>query len=48
MDWMMPELSGVRVYRRPHATGFKEPIVLMTAKDDGADRVAGLDAGADN
>lgn len=48
LDWMMPGLSGVEVCRRLRATGFKEPIILMTAKDDVADRVAGLDAGADD
>lgn len=48
LDWMMPGLSGVEVCRRLRATGFKEPIILMTAKDDIADRVAGLDAGADD
>ena len=48
LDWMMPGLSGVEVCRRLRTTGFKEPIILMTAKDDIADRVAGLDAGADD
>ena len=48
LDWMMPGLTGVEVCRRLRATGFKEPIILMTAKDDVADRVAGLDAGADD
>lgn len=48
LDWMMPGLSGVEVCRRLRATGFKEPIILLTAKDDVADRVAGLDAGADD
>ncbi|MEM6838592.1 MAG: response regulator transcription factor [Cyanobacteria bacterium P01_C01_bin.120] len=48
LDWMMPGLSGVEVCRRLRATGFKEPIIFMTAKDDVADRVAGLDAGADD
>lgn len=48
LDWMMPGLSGVEVCRRLRSTGFKEPIILMTAKDDVADRVAGLDAGADD
>jgi two-component system OmpR family response regulator len=48
LDWMMPGLSGVEVCRRLRTTGFKEPIILMTAKDDVADRVAGLDAGADD
>ncbi|NER81567.1 MAG: response regulator transcription factor [Leptolyngbya sp. SIO1D8] len=48
LDWMMPGLSGVEVCRRLRSTGFKEPVVLLTAKDDIADRVAGLDAGADD
>ncbi|MEO1592120.1 MAG: response regulator transcription factor [Cyanobacteria bacterium J06632_22] len=48
LDWMMPGLSGVEVCRRLRSTGAKMPIVMMTAKDDVADRVAGLDAGADD
>ncbi len=48
LDWMMPGLSGVEVCRRLRTTGFKEPVILLTAKDDIADRVAGLDAGADD
>jgi DNA-binding response OmpR family regulator len=48
LDWMMPEMTGVEVCRRLRATGCKTPIVLLTAKDDVTDRVAGLDAGADD
>jgi DNA-binding response OmpR family regulator len=48
LDWMMPEMTGVEVCRRLRATGCKVPIVLITAKDDVVDRVAGLDAGADD
>lgn len=48
LDWMMPGLSGVEVCRRLRSTGFQEPVILLTAKDDVADRVAGLDAGADD
>ncbi|NEP16705.1 MAG: response regulator transcription factor [Leptolyngbya sp. SIO4C1] len=48
LDWMMPGLSGVEVCRRLRQTGAKMPIILLTAKDDIADRVAGLDAGADD
>jgi two-component system OmpR family response regulator len=48
LDWMMPGLSGVEVCRRLRATGAAMPIILLTAKDDIADRVAGLDAGADD
>ncbi|MFE4106938.1 response regulator transcription factor [Almyronema epifaneia] len=48
LDWMMPGLSGVEVCRRLRSTGSKIPIILMTAKDSIEDRVAGLDAGADD
>jgi DNA-binding response OmpR family regulator len=48
LDWMMPGLSGIEICRRLRATGSKVPIVLVTAKDEISDRVAGLDAGADD
>lgn len=48
LDWMMPELSGLEICRRLRATGIKVPIILVTAKDEISDRVAGLDAGADD
>jgi DNA-binding response OmpR family regulator len=48
LDWMLPGLSGVEVCRRLRTTGNKTPVILVTAKDDVRDRVAGLDAGADD
>ncbi len=48
LDWMMPGLSGVEVCRRLRTTGNQVPIILLTAKDEVSDRVAGLDAGADD
>ncbi|HEY9614656.1 response regulator transcription factor [Allocoleopsis sp.] len=48
LDWMLPGLSGVEVCRRLRATGNKVPVILLTAKDEVSDRVAGLDAGADD
>lgn len=48
LDWMMPGLSGLEVCRRLRTTGSKTPVILLTAKDDISDRVAGLDAGADD
>lgn len=48
LDWMMPGLSGVEVCRRLRATGNKVPVILLTARDEVSDRVAGLDAGADD
>ena len=48
LDWMVPGLSGIEICRRLRSTGSKVPIILLTAKDEVADRVAGLDAGADD
>ncbi len=48
LDWMLPGLSGPEICRRLRTTGDKVPIVLLTAKDEVGDRVAGLDAGADD
>lgn len=48
LDWMLPNISGLEVCRRLRSTGSKVPIILLTAKDEINDRVAGLDAGADD
>ncbi len=48
LDWMLPGLSGLELCRRLRTTGDKVPVILLTAKDDVSDRVAGLDAGADD
>ena len=48
LDWMLPGISGPEICRRLRQTGDKVPIVLLTAKDEVNDRVAGLDAGADD
>lgn len=48
LDWMLPGLSGLEICRRLRITGDKVPIILLTAKDEVSDRVAGLDAGADD
>lgn len=48
LDWMLPGISGLEICRRLRDTGSKVPIVLLTAKDEVSDRVAGLDAGADD
>jgi DNA-binding response OmpR family regulator len=48
LDWMLPGLSGIEVCRRLRATGNKVPVILLTARDEVSDRVAGLDAGADD
>ncbi|VEP18982.1 Uncharacterized transcriptional regulatory protein YkoG [Hyella patelloides LEGE 07179] len=48
LDWMLPGISGVEICRRLRQTGDKVPVIMLTAKDEVSDRVAGLDAGADD
>lgn len=48
LDWMLPGLTGIELCRRLRATGSKVPVILLTAREDISDRVAGLDAGADD
>ena len=47
LDWMLPGMDGLEVCRRLRAAG-PVPILMLTAKDAVGDRVAGLDAGADD
>ena len=44
----MPEVDGLEVARRLRRSGSRVPILMLTARDEIADRVAGLDAGADD
>ena len=48
LDWMMPGLSGVEVLERLRSAGVACPALMLTARDAVEDRVAGLDAGADD
>src|SRR6476646_2226771 len=48
LDVMMPYLDGLTVCRRLRARGSKVPILMLTARHEVADRVSGLDAGADD
>ena len=48
LDVSMPGLDGLAVCRRLRARGLAGPILLLTARDAVADRVAGLQAGADD
>lgn len=47
LDWMLPGLDGLEVCRRLRAAS-PVPIIMLTAKESVPDRVAGLNAGADD
>ncbi len=48
LDWMLPKLPGPEVTRRLRRGKVATPILMLTARDAIADRVEGLDAGADD
>jgi two-component system response regulator MprA len=48
LDVMMPNLDGLATCRALRAAGDDVPVLMLTARDEVADRVAGLDAGADD
>jgi two-component system, OmpR family, response regulator MprA len=48
LDVMMPGIDGLEVCRRLREAGDRTPVLMLTARDGVDDRVAGLDAGADD
>lgn len=48
VDWMMPGMDGVTLCRTLRARGQAVPILMLTVKDHVQDKVAGLEAGADD
>jgi two-component system, OmpR family, response regulator MprA len=48
LDVLMPRIDGLDVCRRLRDRGDRTPVLMLTARDAVADRVAGLDAGADD
>jgi two-component system response regulator MprA len=48
LDVLMPRLDGLEVCRRLRDVGDRTPVLMLTARDGVGDRVAGLEAGADD
>lgn len=48
LDWMLPVMSGVQLCQYYRQIGKTSPVLLLTARDTTADKVTGLDAGADD
>src|SRR5271166_4277566 len=48
LDISMPNVDGLEVCRRMREAGDRTPVLMLTAREDVDDRVAGLDAGADD
>ncbi|MEP0886034.1 response regulator transcription factor, partial [Trichocoleus sp. ST-U3] len=47
-DWLLPGLSGLELLHRLRSQHSPLPVLMLTAKDQMEDKVAGLDAGADD
>src|SRR5512142_2090355 len=48
LDVMLPGIDGFEICRRLRSQGVDTPVLVITARDAVADRVTGLDAGADD
>ena len=48
LDVMLPEMDGLEICRRLRSAEILTPILMLTAKDSEADRVVGLEMGADD
>jgi len=48
VDWRMPGLSGLEVIDRARRRGVRLPVLMLTARDSTADRISGLNGGADD
>lgn len=48
LDWMLPSMDGITMCKRLREAGKHTPILMLTARDSLEDKIAGLEAGADD
>src|SRR4051794_19458858 len=48
LDIMLPEMDGLEVLRQARAQNVHTPVIILTARTETRDKVAGLDLGADD
>ena len=48
LDVMLPSISGLTILKQARAAGLTTPIIVLSAKGDLGDRLAGFDSGADD
>ncbi|XHX76360.1 MAG: response regulator transcription factor [Stenomitos frigidus ULC029] len=48
LDWLLPQNSGLKLCQHYRYLGKTAPVLMLTAKDATADKISGLDAGADD
>ena len=48
LDLGLPDLDGLDVLRSAREQGFRNPVLILTARDTTSDKILGLDAGADD
>jgi len=48
LDLMLPKLDGISLCQRLRTSGYGGPILVLTARDSSADKIVGLDSGADD
>ncbi len=48
LDWLLPQVSGLKLCQQYRCLGKTSPVLMLTAKDATPDKISGLDAGADD
>lgn len=48
LDWLLPQVNGLNLCQQYRHLGKTAPVLMLTAKDATADKISGLDAGADD